>query len=309
MPVQKIITLNKHEITLTNLAKILFPKSGITKLALVEYYQQIAPQMLPFMHDRALSLLRFPEGVAGQKFFQKKTPDYFPTWIKRARVALKTIDNFDEYSVCNNLETLVYLANYVCVPHLWLSKIDKLNYPNRLIFDLDPGTKDSFAQIQTLALALHQFLLILGLKPFAMLTGSSGMHVVVPIKRTKDFEAVRSFAKSVALLFVKQNPDLYTLEIRIEQRKERVFIDTLRNSYGATAVAPYAVRDQEGAPVATPITWDEVADAGLASQRYNLNNIFAKLATAPNPWLDFEKSAVSLTESIKKLAKIKKVQF
>jgi bifunctional non-homologous end joining protein LigD len=301
----QIIVINKHELELTNLNKILFPKINITKQALIEYYQKIAPVMLPWLHNRALSLFRFPDGIDGQKFFQKNTPDYFPTWVKRLKVTLKTIDKFDLYSVCNNLETLIYLANYVCVPHVWLSKIDKLDWPDRLIFDLDPGQKEGFEQVKALALELNIFLSKLGLKPFVMLTGSTGMHVIVPIKRTKNFEEVRLFAKQVAQLFVKKNPDLYTLEMNVAKRQERVFIDILRNGFGATAVAPYAVRDKEGAPVATPINWQEVEESNLSSQRYNINNIFKKLEHEPQPWPNFDKAAVSLTEPIKKLAKIK----
>lgn len=303
--VNKAMIVNKHELELTNLDKILFPKTKITKQALIEYYQQIAPVMLPWLHNRALSLFRFPDGIDGQKFFQKNTPDYFPTWVKRLKVTLKTIDKFDLYSVCNNLETLIYLANYVCVPHIWLSKIDKLDFPDRLIFDLDPGKKNGFGQVQILAQELNVFLDKLGLKSFAMLTGSTGMHVIVPIKRTKTFEEVRLFAKQVAQRFVKQHPDLYTLEINVAKRQERVLIDILRNGFGATAVAPYAVRDKEGAPVATPISWHEVEEPDLNSQRYNIHNIFKKLDHDPHPWPNFEKAAVSLTESIKKLAKIK----
>lgn len=302
--VNQITIINKRRLELTNLDKVLFPRSKITKLALIEYYEKIAPIMLPWLHNRALSLFRFPDGIDGQKFFQKNTPDYFPTWIKRLKVALKSIDKFDLYSVCNNLETLIYLANYVCVPHIWLSKIDKLDFPDRLIFDLDPG-KNGFEQVRILALELNHFLRKLGLKPFAMLTGSTGMHVIVPIKRTKNFDEVRAFAKEISQLLVKKNPDLYTIEMNITKRKERVFIDVLRNGFGATSVAPYAVRDKEGAPVATPISWDEVGEQGLSSQRYNIHNIFKKLENQPHPWSDFNQAAISLTESIKKFAKIK----
>jgi len=297
--------MSKYEVELTNLDKILFPKSKIIKSDIVEYYKKIAPQMLPFMANRALSLYRFPDGIDGQKFYQKNAPDYFPDWIKRVKVTLKTIEKFDLYVVCNNVETLIYLANYVCVPHIWLSKVDKLDFPDRLIFDLDPSDKHGFEQVRLLALELHDFLNKLGLKSFAMLTGSSGMHVIVPIKRTKNFDDTRLFAKNVSQLLVKQNPDKYTLEMNVAKRAGRVFIDTLRNGFGATAVAPYAVRDKEGAPVATPITWEEAGDAKLSSQRYNIGNIFDKLENESVPWHGFEKSAISITEAIKKLAKIK----
>lgn len=308
--VNQVILINKHELNLTNLDKVLFPATNtskqITKQALIDYYQAIGPYMLPHLKNRALSLLRFPDGITGKQFFQKNTPDYFPAWIKRVKVGLKTIDKFDLYTICNNLETLVYLANYVCVPHIWLSCYDKLDEPNRLIFDLDPASPKDFEDVRLLALKLHDFLTSLGLKPFALLTGSSGMHVVVPIKRTKNFEQVRLFAKTIAQRLVKQAPDLYTLESKLEKRQDRVFIDILRNSFGATSVAPYAVRDKPGAPVATPITWQAVQASGLSSQKYQITNIFDYLVQTPQPWHDFEKAAVSLTEPIKKLNKLLK---
>ncbi len=299
----KTIIINQRELNLTNLEKVLFPESGITKQDVIDYYQKIALHILPYLHNRALSLLRFPDGILAEKFFQKNKPAFFPAWIKSIAVPLKTIDKFDNYMVCNNLESLIYLANYVCVPHVWLSYYDKLNYPNHLIFDLDPSEKQDFTQVRLLSLKLHDFLHKLGLSSFAMLTGSRGMHVLVPIKRNKTFEQVRLFAKQVAQVLVNQNPDLYSIEFNINKRQDKILIDTLRNSYGATAVAPYAVRDKAGAPVATPISWQLVHDNKLSSQRYNIRNIFNYLAQEPNPWVNFNQMAVTLTEPMKKIKK------
>lgn len=303
---EQVIIINDHELVLTNLDKLLFNKAKITKLDLINYYRKMGEQMLPFMCNRALSLLRYPDGILGNKFFQKNTPDYFPKWIKRVRVALKTIDQFDDYMICNNLESLVYLANYVCVPHAWLSLYDKLDYPNKIIFDLDPANAQDFNQVRLLSLELNSLLNKLGLKSWAMLTGSTGMHVIVPIKRNKPFNEVRLFAKNVASLLVKQNPDLYTLELNMAKRQDRVFIDILRNSFGATAVVPYAVRDKEGAPIATPISWQEVQDPKLSSQRYHLQNIDKYLAQNISPWPNYDQGLSTLTEPIKKLNKIMK---
>lgn len=303
---EKVVVINDHELVLTNLDKILFPKAKITKLDLINYYIKMGAHMLPFMQNRALSLLRYPDGVLGQIFFQKNTPDYFPKWIKRVRVSLKTIDQFDDYMICNNLESLVYLANYVCVPHAWLSLYDKLDYPNKIIFDLDPANTQDFNQVRLLSLELNSLLTRLGLKSWAMLTGSTGMHVVVPIKRNKPFNDVRMFAKDVASLLVKQNPNLYTLELNIAKRQDRIFIDTHRNSFGATAVVPYAVRDKEGAPIAMPISWQEVQDPMLDSQRYHLKNIDHYLAQELSPWPDYDQGLSTLAEPIKKLNKLMK---
>lgn len=304
--VDQVLKVRKREIVLTNPDKILFPKSKITKADFVDYYTQIAQTMVPFIKGHLLTMLRFPDGIDEQKFFQKQVPEHFPDWVARVPVPLKTIKKTDDYVLCNDPETLVYLANYVCVPHMWLSCFDKLDLPDRIVFDLDPANKKGFNVARVLALRLQKILNDLGLEAFPMLTGSSGMHVIVPIKRTKPFDEVRVFAQSVAQLLVDEYPKLYTLEMSVAKRGTRVFIDTLRNSFGATSVAPYAIRDKEGAPVATSISWDEVHDSKLSSQRYNYQTIFKKLAHEPDPWANFAKSAVSLTEPIKQLAKILK---
>lgn len=289
---------------LTNFDKILFPQRKLSKNDLINYYLSIAPYILPLIKDHPISMFRFPDGTAGEKFFQKKIPSFFPQWIKRVKVPHRLTHEsaYDFYPLCNDKATLAYLANYVCVPHAWLSRQDKLDYPDRLIFDIDPGAKTSFTIVRKVALWLKDFLLSLGLIPFAMLTGSRGMHIVVPIKRTHTFDEVRDFTRQIATIAAERYPKIITTEVQIHKRLGRLFIDYLRNGYGATSVAPYAVRDQPNAPVATPISWDEVADKKLHAQRYTIKNIFRKLEKDPDPWEHFKVSAVSITKPKKKLA-------
>jgi bifunctional non-homologous end joining protein LigD len=204
--------------------------------------------------------------------------------------------------VCNNVATLAYLANQACItPHLWLSKLDKLHYPDRMIFDLDPSGTD-FNQVRFAALRLRTILEDeLGLTTFVMTTGSRGLHVWVPLKRRYDFDYVHEFARDVARVMVMRDPVHMTIELAKKKREDKIFVDFLRNSYSATAVAPYALRALPGAPVATPLAWKEVNNAKLHSQEYTMRTIKKRLARITDPWHGIEHAACSLTKARAKL--------
>ena len=291
--------IGKHAIEIGKPDKILFPKSKITKGELIDYYAEIADIMLPHIKNRPISMHRFPHGIDKGGFFHKNAPDYFPSWIKRINVPKKSYfakfskskeEGIVHYVLCNNAATLVYLANQYCItPHVWLSRVPKIELPNSMIFDLDPSRKNQFADV----------LEDLGLVPFVMTTGSRGVHVVVPIKPQKDFDTVRKFARGVAELLIAEQPTIFTTEIRKRKRHGRVFIDTLRNAFAQTCVAPYAVRAKEGAPVATPIEWKELAR--VTSQKYTIKNIFKRLARKGDVWEDINKHTKALKIVRKKL--------
>jgi bifunctional non-homologous end joining protein LigD len=297
------IKVGNYSIEITHPEKIWFPKEKIKKSDIVQYYYDIAPVMIPHMKDRPLSMHRFPDGITGEDFYQKDAPDYFPSWIKR--VDVKKTGGVIHHVLCNNQATLVYLATQaVLTPHVWLSKAPKINFPDRLIFDLDVETKEFFLVRET-ALLLKDFFEDLGLVPFVKTTGSRGLHVEVPLKPTVEFDVVRSFAKEVADYFAAQYPKKLTTEVRKEKRKGRLFLDIARNAYAQTAVAAYAVRARPGAPVATPLVWEEVEDTKLTSQKYNTQNIFKRLDKMGDPWKDINKYARTLTAAQKKFAAMK----
>ena len=277
---------------ITNPNKIWFPKSKITKADIVNYYGAIARHMLPLIKQHPVTMLRYPDGITGEHWFHKETPDYFPDFIER--VTVKKEGGVVHHPVCNTKTALVYLANQGCLtPHVWLSSIKKLKFPDRLVFDLDPSG-NNFNLVRKTALLLREYLEEHGLHPFAMLTGSRGMHVTVPLKPVADFDTVRAFAQKVARHFAEQYPKELTVEVRKAKRGKRLFIDTARNSYAATVVAPYAVRAYEGAPVAAPIDWKEVEDKKLQSQRYTIETIFKRLEKKGNPWKELLKKAKKL---------------
>ncbi len=298
----KELRVGRYIVTLSNQDKVLFAKSNITKGNLVDYYARIAPYMLPYMKNRPVTMHRYPDGIGNPGFYQKDADDYFPDYIVIQPVERSTGTTIN-YAVVNNAASLVYLANLACItPHVWLSKIDKLNYPDRMIFDFDPSPGVQFSTVRWAALQAKELLEELGLKTFIMTTGSRGVHLVVPIKRLYLFDELREFATDVARLLVDRYPTKLTLELRRAKRGKRIFIDTLRNAWSATAVAPYAVRAKPGAPVATPIAWDELR--GVTSQKYNIKNIFLRLARIKDPWQDMQKKAGALSLAWKKLKKL-----
>lgn len=291
------IVVGKHTIVITNPDKILFPRDKYTKTDLVNYYADIADVMFPYVKNRPIVMQRFPEGINAEGFYHKDTPDYFPDWIKRISVE-KEEGGYTNYSVASNKAVMTYLANQGCItPHVWLSKADKIYYPDKMIFDLDPG-KASFDMVRKTALLFREFLENLGLNPFIMTTGSSGMHVVIPIKRLYTFDKVRIYTREIAQQMVDQYPKMLTLELHKVKRGNKLFVDYLRNGFGATGVSPYAVRPKNGAPVATPIDWDEVEDKKLTSQRYTIKTVFKRLEKKGDPWKDFSKFSTSLRKTI-----------
>ncbi len=292
-----------RKFSVSNTDKMFFPKEKYTKGDLIDYYEKIAPVMLPYIKDRLITMVRFPDGIKGKQFYQKGAPDYFPKWIKT-----KEIENRDgsttNYVIANDQPTLVYLANQASVtPHIWLSKRDKPEKPDRMIIDLDPEA-DDFEKVKTTAIKFRKILEEdLGLPTFIMTTGSRGLHITIPLKRTRTFDQVRDFAQKVADLVEKQNPELVTTAARKNKRENKIYLDVGRNAFGQTGVTPYAVRPIEGAPVAAPLKWEELDE--LASAReYNIKTIFKKLEKTGDPWENMEDFTVSLTQAEKKLGKL-----
>lgn len=295
------IKVGSRIIEVANLDKVMFPDQGITQGDLVDYYRRIAETMLPYLEGRPLTMQRFPDGIDGEGFYQKEAPHYFPDWIRRVSIEVKEDGRQQPQVICDDVATLVYLVDQGCITfHVWLSRADKLHHPDRLIFDLDPPD-DDFEPVRSAAQSLHDVLEDIGLVPFVMTTGSRGLHVVVPLDRSADFDTVRSFARDLAGVLTKKKPDSLTTEMRKAKRGDRLFLDYLRNSYGQNSVAPYAVRAKPGAPVATPLDWDELSDPDLHSQSYTLENVFRRLGQKEDPWKGMMRHARSLSEPRQRL--------
>lgn len=292
-----------RKFSVSNTDKMFFPKEKFTKGDLIDYYEKIAPVMLPYIRDRLITMVRFPDGIKGKQFYQKGAPEYFPKWIKT-----KEIENRDgsttNYVIANDQATLVYLANQASVtPHIWLSKKDKPDKPDRLIIDIDPEV-DEFEKVKTTAIKFRKILEEdLGLPTYIMTTGSRGLHITIPLKRLRSFDEVRGFAQKVADLMEKENPDLVTTAARKNKRDNKIFLDVGRNAFGQTGVTPYALRPIEGAPVATPLKWEELKKLSSARD-YNIKTIFERLEKQGDPWEEIDDHSVSLTKAEKKLKKL-----
>lgn len=283
-----------YTVDISHEEKVFFPE-GITKGDLIGYYVKIGETMLPHLEGRPISMQRFPDGIEGEGFYQKEIPDYFPEWITRAIVSLKD-GSTQPQVVVENTATLAFLADQGCItPHTWLSRADRLTRPDKMIFDLDPPGKD-FEPVRAAAFDIKEVLDELGMPSFVMTTGSRGLHVVVPLDRGMEFDPVREIAKEIASVAVMRHPDRLTMEIRKEKRRERLFLDTMRNAYAQTSVPPYAVRPRPGAPVATPLDWDELKDPGITSASYTMGNIFFRLGQKDDPMKDMFRHAVALED-------------
>jgi bifunctional non-homologous end joining protein LigD len=257
----------------------------------------VAQAILPHVRGRPLTLERYPDGIDGPRIIQQRAGKHFPSWISRVTVPMR--GGSITHVVASDAATLAYLANQACITlHAWLSRADHINRPDRLIFDLDPG--DRAADVRSVAQDIGALLRELGLEPFVMATGSRGFHVTVPLKRGADFDAVRAFARDVARLAVAGDPRL-TVEQRKAARGGRIYIDVMRNTYAHTAVAPYAVRARPGAPVATPLRWEELAQAGTRPDGWTLRTIPDRLEREGDPWANIASSARSLGDPRRRL--------
>jgi bifunctional non-homologous end joining protein LigD len=265
---------------------ILFPEQQINKQRLADYYKDIAVYLLPYLKQRPLTLQCFPKGITEPGYIQQHVQKYFPKWFKSIELPKKTGGTM-QHILCEDVESLIYLVDHSMVtPHRWLSQVQHPEQPDLMIFDLDPPP-DQFKQACKAAKLIKQALLEQQLTAFVMTTGSKGLHVVVPILAKYTFDEVRRYAKQIAQQVVKLAPDEFTLEVHKEQRLGRTYLDIMRNTYGQTAVAPYAVRALPSAPVATPLAWEELDPKDLIPQKFTIINIAARLASGKNPWQDF----------------------
>lgn len=286
--------IGKRQIDISNRDKVFFPDAGLTKGDLIDYYEQVAETMVAHTKRYGASMQRFPDGLQGEGFYNKDTPDYFPGWIKTVNFPTREGGSFNA-PIIDSKATLVYLANQAMLtPHLYLSRTDDLEHPDKMIYDLDPpeGTED-YGAVRQAALHLHDVLKELDLVAGVQTSGSKGFHIIVPLDRRAGFDQVRQFARDVALLLVRRYEEKYTLEQRKDKRQGRLFLDTLRNAYGATAVSPYAVRARPGAPVATPLAWREVEE-GAAPRDWTIENVPRRLAQKEDPWSGLMRHARSL---------------
>lgn len=271
-----------REIDTSNLDKVLFGDSGITKGDLIDYAERVAELVVAHCGDRPLAVVRYPDGIAEEGFFQKNAGSHFPDWIRREDVPRREGGTMD-HVVLDEPATLVYLAQQGAIEwHPWLSRWPDLDTPVEAIFDLDPPAGSDVAQVREATRRLWDLLDELGLDARLKTSGSAGFHLHISLDGTAGFDDLRSACADIASLMAVRHPELATVEQRVEDRQGRVFVDHLRNAYGQTAVAPYGVRALPQAPVAVPLRRDELV--GADPQGWTIESVPRRLAQIDDPW-------------------------
>jgi len=273
---------------LTHPDRVIFAAQGLTKRDLAEYYVEIAPHMLPHIARRPLSLVRCPTGTGDKCFYQKHPVVGMTDAIRRVKVREK--NGYEQYVHVDDARGLLELIQFGTLEiHPWGSRADDLDHPDQLIFDLDPDPSVPWKRVVEAAHETKSLLEEIGLRSFPKSTGGKGLHVVVPIKPTVEWAPAKQFCRQLAELMVSRAPDDYTTNMSKSVRKNKIFVDYLRNDFGSTAIAAFSTRAREGAPVAVPLSWREVT-ADLKPASFTLAAVRERLKRQrTDPWKDFWK--------------------
>ena len=294
----RVKKINGHEITFNNLRKIFWPKEKFTKRDLLNYYYRIAPVMLPYLKDRPESLNRFPNGIEGKSFYQKDITGKAPSWMKMHPYESEGIRK--NFLVCNDEATLLYMASLGCIEiNPWSSRIQKPGNPDWCIIDLDPD-KQSFNQVIETALMVRQVLQAGGIDGYCKTSGSTGLHIYIPLGAKYTYEDSKEFGRLIAHLVNAQLPAFTSIERLISNRNRKLYIDFLQNRPGATLAAPYSLRPKPGAPVSMPLHWDEVKK-GMKLTDFNIKNAVERVMETGDIFKPVLGKGINMKSAIKRL--------
>jgi bifunctional non-homologous end joining protein LigD len=284
---------------ITHPEKVLFPADGITKGELAQYYEAVAPVMVPHIRGRPVTMERFPAGIDRKGFIQKNVSKGFPAWLQRVEAPKK--GGTVHYPIVKDTRSLLWLVNQNCItPHVWVSRLPDLWRPDICVFDLDPS-RDDAAALGAAALAVRDLLEEIGLPSWIKTSGSKGFHVAVPLDGRASSDEVARFAQAVGRVLVERHPERLTQEFYKEDRAGRILVDTGRNHPGATFAAVYAVRAKPGAPVSAPCTWDEVERGEVGPRSLTLRGMAARLAERGDLWTGMFRRRRSLRGPLEQL--------
>lgn len=278
------LDVNGREVRLTNLEKVFWPDTGITKGDLIQYYLEIAPALLPHLTDRAMVMKRYPHGISGKFFFMKRAPDPRPEWIETCAIEHGS-GSIIEFPMIQDVAALLWVINLGCIDlNPWYARCDDTDRPDFLHFDLDPVPEASWERVVETALLVRDALTALHMPVYAKTTGSRGIHIYVPIVRGPKQKQVWTFAKQLARTLESHAPHLITAEYRIANRPpDRVLVDYNQNAWGRTLASVYSVRPRAGATVSAPVTFAEL-DAGVRIDDFDLFNVPARVADHGDLW-------------------------
>ncbi len=303
MSKETLVKIDNRTLKLTNLEKIYWPKEKITKGDLIEFYQKIAPFILPYLKNRPESLNRHPGGITGPSFYQKDVGNLKLKGIKTKKIYSEHNDRNLTYLLCQDKATLVYMANLGCIEiNPWSSRIGSLDKPDFMIIDLDPE-KISFDKVVETAQMVHKVLDNLKVPNFAKTSGATGMHIYVPMGAKYTYEQVKQFANLVAILVNKKLPKITSIERKVAKRQGKVYLDYLQNNKGQTLAAPYSARPKPGATVSTPLAWSEVKK-GLSPSQFTIKNIFTRLNKKGDLWKPVLGKGIDLKAVLKRIERI-----
>jgi len=270
------------KVSFSNLDKILFPKLKITKVQSIEYYIKVAPKMLPFLADRPLVVTRYPEGIDKEGFYAKDAPEGMPSWVKTVKLYSETAKHNIHYILCNDLDTLIWLANLAAVEiHMPLSKVDAREKPDFIFFDVDPEPPATIDEASAVALVLKEKLDALGLKSYVKTSGKKGLHVLVPIRREYVFRETRAFVHVIGKQLAKEL-EVVVSEFKDTKKPGKVFLDYTQNSHGRTMVCPYSLRQTPEASVSTPLDWSALKKK-IKPSEFNIQSV---PGLRKDPWKD-----------------------
>src|SRR3954453_1904954 len=279
-----ILSIDGHEVRLTNLRKVFWADLQITKGDLLQYYADVASVLLPHIENRAMVMKRYPHGAAGEFFFMKRAPSPRPDWIELCSIEHES-GNIIDFPMIQDRAALMWVVNLGCIDlNQWYATCDDVDRPDYLHFDLDPGEGATWDRVLACGRIVHDALETLKMPSVVKTTGSKGLHVYVPIKRDPVQKEVWTFAKALAVELAARHPDLMTAEYKVAKRpRARVLVDYTQNAWGRTLASVYSVRPRPRAPVSTPITWTEL-EAGVTIEDFRIDNVPARVAAGGDLW-------------------------
>ena len=270
---------------------------------MLTYYEKVAPYILPYLKNRPLSLKRNPNGIAGESFYHKDAGDIAPDWVKTADIHSDSNDKIIHYLVCNNIDSLLFIANLGCIEmNPWNSVTSRLDRPDYLVMDIDPSDKNTFDEVVDVALVIREIMDEGGFDGCCKTSGSTGLHIYIPCKGRYEYEEVRDFAKLIATLVNERMPENTTLERSLSKRKKnQIYIDYLQNSRGQTLASAYSVRPKPGATVSAPLEWKEVKH-GLHPSDFTMLNIHKRLAKKGDLFAPVLGKPINISRALKLLS-------
>lgn len=285
---QQVVEIEGKELLIRNLDKKFYPE-GLTKADIIKYYVDIADRVLPYVQNRPLVMVRYPDGIEGKFFYQKDCPEHAPEWIRTVAIPSEAKPEPINFIQAADVATLVWMASQGNIEiHAWLSRVTDLHHPDVAIFDLDPAEGATFSDVVELALLVKGALEEFGIKGFPKTSGSTGIHINIPLLPSRfTYEDVREATGYISQLITSLYPQKATLERKVKDRAGKVYMDYLQNSWGKTMAWVYSLRPHPGAPVSTPVTWQELERGEVSPDKFNIHTIFSRLQRMGDLYADF----------------------